>query len=90
MFGIGSSLFAQAPLHPWAFDALAWAVLSTLTFGLIGIVLAIIGFKLFDFLTHGSLEQEIIQKQNLAAAILGGAIVLGICLIVSRAVNILQ
>jgi uncharacterized membrane protein YjfL (UPF0719 family) len=75
------------PLTPWAFDALAWYVLSTLTFGLVGIVLAIIGFKLFDFLTPGNLEDEIVKKQNLAAAILGAAIVLGICLIVSRAVS---
>ena len=84
---LGSFLFAQAPLQPWAFDTLAWAVLSTLVFGLVGIVLAIIGFKLFDLLTPGNLEEEIIKKQNLAAAILGGAIVLGICLIVSRAVS---
>jgi uncharacterized membrane protein YeaQ/YmgE (transglycosylase-associated protein family) len=79
---------ANAPtLTPWAFDTLAWYVLSTLTFGLVGIILAIIGFKLFDFLTPGNLEDEIVKKQNLAAAILGAAIVLGICLIVSRAVS---
>ena len=69
-------LLADATAHPQAFSpeagfALGWNVLSTLTFGLIGIILAIIGFKLFDFLTPGNLEDEIIKKQNLAAAILG-------------------
>jgi uncharacterized membrane protein YjfL (UPF0719 family) len=87
MFGIDSLLFAQAHLQPGDFSTLSWAVLCTAAFGLVGIVLAIIGFKLFDFLTPGKLEEEIIQKQNLAAAILGAAIVLGICLIVSRAVS---
>jgi uncharacterized membrane protein YjfL (UPF0719 family) len=87
MFAIGSFLFAQTPPAPWVWDSFAWAILSTTAFGLIGIVLAIVGFKLFDYLTPGKLEEEIIQKQNLAAAILGAAIVLGICLIVSRAVN---
>jgi uncharacterized membrane protein YjfL (UPF0719 family) len=85
MFAIGSLLFAD--LTPWAWDSFALALLSTTAFGLIGIMLAIVGFKLFDYLTPGNLEDEIIQKQNLAAAILGGAIVLGICLIVSRAVS---
>jgi uncharacterized membrane protein YjfL (UPF0719 family) len=87
MFGIGSLLFAQSSLTPWALDALAWAVLSTVTFGLIGIALAIVGFKMFDYLTPGNLEDEIVKKQNVAAAILGAAIVLGICLIVSRTIS---
>jgi putative membrane protein len=87
MLAIGSYLFAQTQAAPWVWDSFAWNILSTTAFGLIGIVLAMIGFKLFDYLTPGKLEEEIIQKQNLAAAILGGAIVLGICLIVSRAVS---
>ena len=87
MFGIASFLFAQTQPQPWIWDTFAWSILSTITFGLIGIALAILGFKLFDYLTPGKLEEEIVQKQNIAAAILGGAIVLGICLIVSRAVS---
>ena len=49
--------------------------------------LAMLGFKLFDLLTPGKLEEEIVQKQNIAAAILGGAIVVGICIIVARTVG---
>ena len=52
-----------------------------------GIGLAIFGFKLFDWLTPGELDKEIIQKQNLAASLLGAAIILGICMIVSRAIG---
>jgi uncharacterized membrane protein YjfL (UPF0719 family) len=87
MFKFGWFLWAQMQPLPWMWDSFAWGVLTTVTFGLIGIVLAVIGFKLFDYLTPGKLEEEIVQKQNIAAAILGGAIVLGICLIVSRAVG---
>jgi putative membrane protein len=86
MFAPGSIVIAQQ-LLPWQWEQFVWAVLTTLTFGAIGIVLAFIGFKLFDMLTPGKLEEEIVQKQNMAAAILGAAIVVGICLIVARAVG---
>jgi putative membrane protein len=89
MFAVGLFLFAQqVPLSPLT-DGFTFlnAILSTLVFGVIGIALAILGFKLFDMLTPGKLEEEIVQKQNIAAAILGASIILGICLIVSRAMS---
>ena len=66
--------------------SLGAAVLSTLLFGLIGIVLAIVGFKLFDAATPFNLEREICEKQNLAVGILSAAIVLGICIIIAATV----
>ena len=87
MLGINSILWAQQPLiysDPFAFGM---NVLSTLIYGVVGIALAIVGFKLFDLFTPGKLDEEIIQKQNLAAAILGGAVVLGICIIVAVCVH---
>jgi putative membrane protein len=86
MIVFGSFLWADSP-PPWVWDIFAWNALTTLTFGCIGIFLAVVGFKLFDSLTPGNLEEEIVKKQNLAAAILGAAIILGICLIVSKAVG---
>ena len=62
------------------------AVISTLAFGFIGIVIAIAGFKLFDLATPFHLEKEICEKQNLAAGILAGCVVLGICLIVAATI----
>ena len=77
---------AQAPARVSVSSNLGPALLSTLLFALIGIVLAIVGFKLFDAATPFSLEREICEKQNLAAGILGGAIVIGICLIIAATV----
>ncbi len=79
-----SLLFGQS--H-WVPETFGMAVLATLAFGAIGIALAIVGFKLFDLLTPGKLEDEIFQKQNMAAAILGGSIIIGICLVVAAAVG---
>ncbi len=57
-------------------------VLDTVLYGFIGICLAIIGYKLFDKVTPFDLGKELAEDQNIAAAIVVGAIMLGICLIV--------
>ena len=69
--------------------AVGWsweAVLATIVYGGIGIAMAIIGFKLFDLFTPGRLEAEICEKQNVAAGLLGAAVVLGISLIIAAAI----
>jgi len=88
MFATISLLWAQQePLISANPQAFAWTVIATVIFGLIGIALAVIGFKIFDIFTPGKLEDEILQKQNVAAAILGGAVILGICIIVASAMH---
>ena len=62
------------------------SVVSTLVFGLIGIIVAIVGFKLYDAVTPFHIEREICEKQNIAVAILSGSMILGISLIVAAAV----
>ena len=62
------------------------AVIATVVFGFVGIVLAIVGFKLFDAVTPFNLEREMCENKNVAVGILCGAIVLGICVIVAAAI----
>jgi uncharacterized membrane protein YjfL (UPF0719 family) len=62
-------------------------LLNSLVYGLLGIALAILGFKLFDRLTPGNLQEEIIEKKNLAAAVLAGSVIIGICIVVAAAVG---
>lgn len=84
-----SVVWAQGPPPPagsWRPDSLLAAIGSTLIFGLIGIFMAILGFKLFDLLTPFNLEQEICEKQNIAVAIVCAGMVLGICLIIVASV----
>ncbi len=80
-----SAAFAQAPggtTTGYRPGSLLDQVISTLVFSVIGIVLAIGGFKLFDALIPFSMEREICEKNNIAVAILAAAVVLGTCLIV--------
>ena len=60
---------------------------STVVFGVIGIALAVIGFKVFDRAIHADIEKEIFENKNMAAAILAGSVVLGVSLIVAATIH---
>jgi uncharacterized membrane protein YjfL (UPF0719 family) len=75
----------QMPAVHWRPDSFLTSIFSVFMFTLVGIVLSIVGFKLWDWITPGSLEVEICQKQNIAAAILGASIILGVSIIVAAA-----
>ncbi len=72
-----------ATLFAYTAEALGWSAL----FGITGIALAIIGFKIFDLLTPGDLQKEIFENKNMAAAILAGAFIIGVCIVVAAAVG---
>jgi hypothetical protein len=83
-------LFAQGgvtELFPWPPNTLWEAALACVVFGLIGIGLAVLGFKIFDLVTPGNLEEEIVKKNNMAAAIITGAFIIGVCIIIARVVG---
>ena len=61
--------------------------LATLLYAVVGIVIFIISFVLVDKLTPGELWKEIIERQNMAVAILAGAVVIGISSIIAAAVH---
>lgn len=78
------TLFAAEIWHPSnMFEALVAAV----CFGAVGIIMAVLGFKLFDWITPGNLGEEITSKNNNAAAILAGAVVLGVSIIMAAAIH---
>jgi putative membrane protein len=64
------------------------AVVSTLVFGLVGVLLALVGYKLFDWLTpRVHVERELAEKHNIAVAIVIAAVVLGISHVVAAAIT---
>ena len=76
---------AEASPAGWHAQTLFQAVAYMLLFAAIGIVAAIAGYKLFDKCTPGDLHQEILENKNVAAAIVAGSVVLGVCIIVAAA-----
>jgi putative membrane protein len=69
----------------WHPQTLAQAIANMLIFAVLGIAIAVLGFKIFDKCTPGDLAKEIIENKNIAAAIVGAAVILGVCLIVAAA-----
>ena len=63
--------------------ALLWSIL----FGVIGIVLTIAGYKIFDWVTPIDVEKELSERQNIAVAIVCAAVILGIAIVVASAVG---
>lgn len=56
-------------------------------FGFAGILMTIIGYKLFDKMTPGDLHAEIFEHKNVAAAILAGSVIIGVSLILAAAMS---
>jgi len=69
----------------WHAQTLGQAIANLLIFAGIGLVTAIVGYKVFDLCTPGHLTKEILEHRNIAAAIIGGAVILGVCIIVAAA-----
>lgn len=70
----------------WHAQTLLQAIGNVFIFALIGVFVAIVGFKLFDKFTPGHLGREITEHRNMAAAIIGAAVILGVCIIVAAAI----
>ena len=72
----------------WAAQNLGSALLSAALFGVLGIALTMLGYKVFDWITPKiRVEEELAQKQNLAVAIVVAAVILGVCYIVAHVVK---
>ena len=63
------------------------ALLSTLLYAGIGIIIFVIGFVVLDILTPGKLWEEINQKQNMAVALFSGLVALGFAIIVAASIH---
>ena len=62
-------------------------LLSTVAFGVIAILLVVVGYKVFDKLTPQLDFNDLINKGNVAMAIVVGSFILGLCHVVARVVS---
>lgn len=71
-------------LDPHFWPNLWGGLIGALVFGLLGILLMAIGFKIFDWLMPRiDFERELAEKNNIAVSVLSAAIVIGIAIIVA-------
>jgi putative membrane protein len=62
-------------------------LISTLGFGVVAILLVVVGYKVFDWLTPKLDFDDLLIKGNIAMAIVIGSFILGLCLVVGRVVS---
>ncbi|MBI5685636.1 MAG: DUF350 domain-containing protein [Verrucomicrobia bacterium] len=74
-----------APVATWHAQTLGQALGQMVLFAAVGIAAAIIGYKVFDKCTPGDMNKEILENKNVAAAIVAGAVILGVCIIIAAA-----
>lgn len=61
--------------------------ISSVIYSVFGLVMFGVAFYVFDKVTPGDLKDEILGKKNVAAAIVIGAMVLGISIIIGLAIH---
>jgi uncharacterized membrane protein YjfL (UPF0719 family) len=61
--------------------------LAALIFALLGIVLFVVGFWIFDKMTPGSFWKELLEDQNTALGVLMGGVAIAIAIIIAAAIH---
>ena len=79
------SLFAEHV--PWNLDVLANSLMAATAFGLLGIALLALGFKVFEWITPKLHVEEELSKGNTAVGIVVAAAILGVALVIVRAIG---
>ncbi|MBK8169595.1 MAG: DUF350 domain-containing protein [Sandaracinaceae bacterium] len=68
-------------------DALVRAAVSSIVFGVIGVIFFAVAFFILQKTLPFSIKKEIEEDQNVALGIVIGSIIIGIAMIVSAAVH---
>jgi len=67
-------------------DYLLTDLVSTVAFGVVAILLIVLGYVTFDKLTPKLDFDDLLNKGNMALAIVVGSFILGLCYVVARVV----
>jgi putative membrane protein len=59
----------------------------TVVYAVIGAILLYIGYRVFDWLTPTNLQADIFEKGNVAVAILAGAFILALAIVIGSAIH---
>ena len=62
-------------------------IAAAVIFALLGIVLFIVGFLVFDRIMPGSLWKELLEDQNTALGVLMGGVAIAIAIIIAAAMH---
>lgn len=61
-------------------------LIATLVYSLLGLVVALLGYKVYDLITPFDLRKELEVDQNTSLGIVAGSIILGLCIIIAASI----
>jgi uncharacterized membrane protein YjfL (UPF0719 family) len=61
--------------------------IAAVVFALLGVVLFVVGFMIFDKITPGSLWKELLEDQNTALGVLMAGVAIAIAIIIAAAIH---
>src|SRR5262245_47937293 len=79
---------ASAPVEPsYLGPALTWAcVLASMVYRLLGLILLLIGYYVYELITPWSVKEELITHRNPAVAIVVAAFIVGMAVVIAAAI----
>ena len=83
----GNALAQTPPSNEMQFKSILRPLLWSITFAAVGMVAAFIAIKIFDKATPKIDIQKELLNNNIAVAILTGAVVIGVCIIVAASIS---
>ena len=60
---------------------------ATMLYAVVGLIIFFVGFKLWDWLSPVDIWKEIAERQNIALAVLAGAVAISIAIIIGSAIH---
>ena len=69
------------------FDNLGSNFIAAVVFALLGVILFVVGFLIFDKITPGSLWKELLEDQNTALGVLMAGVAIAIAIIIAAAIH---
>ena len=79
------TLFAEHV--PWNLEMLGNSLMAAAAFGLLGIAMVALGFKVFEWVTPKLQVEEELAKGNTAVAVVVAAVIIGVAIVVVRAMS---
>ena len=80
------ALLLDAAVQQTQSDKFFHGILATLLYGAIGIGMAVLAFKIIDWIIPGDLPKQLADEHNIPLGIVAGAFILGLCIIIAAAI----
>jgi len=80
------TILMQQPVQVDYFTHLWHGMLSSVIYAAIGILISVVSYFIIDRIIPGNMGKQIAEDRNVAVAIVAGAFILGICIIIAASI----